>query len=104
MLSLYDDQSLIPESRIDEQIRKRMHKYYKSVINEVEYADQVFIFGPDEARIDLKKEMSKSKKRFSKVVGIERADSMTERQIVAKVKQFFNKNVDVKLKKEIHGI
>ena len=38
LLSLYDDQSLIPENRIYEQIRKRMHKYYKRI-------KRVFKFG-----------------------------------------------------------
>jgi len=93
LLSLYDNQSLIPESRIDEQIRKRMHKYYKRIINDVEYADQVFIFGPDETRLELKKAMSKSKERLAKIVGVEKADQMSERQIIAKVKSFYNHKV-----------
>ena len=83
----------MPENRIVEQIRKRIHKYYKRIITEVEYANQVFIFGPDEACLELKKAMSKSKDRFVKIVGVERADPMSERQIIAKVKSFYNRKV-----------
>lgn len=87
----YGPQDISPEKRIEEQYRNRLQKYYKKVIHQMDDADHIFIFGPGEARVELKKMMRKSKERFAKITGIERADKMTEPQIVAKVKQFYDK-------------
>ena len=85
----YGSQDIFAERRIEERYRNRVHKYYKKVIYEIEDADKIFIFGPGEARIELKKEMKRSKEKFAKIEGIERADKMTEAQIISKVKTFF---------------
>jgi len=50
------------------------------------------IFGPGEAKKELKKEMGKHKALAVKIAGIESADKMTALQIVAKVKKFFESN------------
>jgi hypothetical protein len=85
----YGRQDITVERRIEERYRNRLHKYYKKVIHEIEDADKIFIFGPGQARIELKREMKRSKERFAKIVGVERADKMTEEQIITKVKAFF---------------
>lgn len=84
-------QDISPERRLEERYRNQLHKYYKRIIHQIDDADQLFILGPGEARVELKKMMRKSKERFAKITGIERADKMTEPQIVAKVKQFYHK-------------
>ena len=88
----YGSQDISAERRIEERYRNQLHKYYKKIIYEIEDADKIFIFGPGEARIELKKEMKRSKERFIKIVGIERADRMTEAQIIVKVKAFFSED------------
>ena len=87
----YGPQNISPERQIENRYRNKLHKYYKKVIHQTDDADHIFIFGPGEARIELKKEMRKSKERFAKITGVERADKMTEPQIVTKVKQFYHK-------------
>ena len=87
----YGPQAISPERRIENRYRTQLHKYYKRVIHQIDEADQIFIFGPGEARVELKKMMRKSKERFAKITGTERADKMTEPQIVAKVNQFYHK-------------
>jgi hypothetical protein len=47
------------------------------------------IFGPGEAKTELKKEMEKSRELAAKKITLEAADKMTERQIAARVRQFF---------------
>jgi hypothetical protein len=87
-------QDVSAERRVEEQYRNRYHKYYRKVIHEIEDADKIFICGPDEARIELKKEMKRSKERFVKIAGIERVDEMMESQIIDKVKAFFSTSED----------
>jgi hypothetical protein len=52
-------------------------------------ADRIILFGPGEAKIELKKEIEKSKGIADKIKKIEAADKMTKRQITAKVRAFF---------------
>jgi hypothetical protein len=49
----------------------------------------VLIFGPGEAKLELENEIRKSKELARKLVGVETADKMTERQIAAKVRRYF---------------
>mgnify|MGYP002477277600 CR=1 FL=1 len=47
------------------------------------------IIGPGEAKIELKKEMEKSKELSRKISKVEPADKLTERQLAARVKDYF---------------
>lgn len=81
-------QDYSPGMRIYESHKNRLHKYYKKIIHEIEDADRIFIFGPDGARLELKKELRKSKERIHKVASVERSGWMDEFHIMAKMKQF----------------
>ena len=59
------------------------------VIEHVGDAGKIFIFGPGEAKLELAKEMKKIKGRQERNVAVEACDRITENQIVAKVKSFF---------------
>src|ERR1700724_1245702 len=60
--------------------------YYDEVIASIGDAETILIFGPGEAKGELKKRMEKGKIGI-RIVAMETADKMTEPQIVAKVKQ-----------------
>lgn len=85
----YGHQDISPERRIEERYRQHLHKYYRKVIHAVRGADEIFIFGPGEAKFELKKEFKKSRELSARIVGIERADKMTESEIVAKARDFY---------------
>ena len=87
--SPYASQNFSPEKRIEEKYRNQTHKFYKKIIHQLDDADHIFLFGPGEARLELKKEMKKSKERFTRIRGVERSDKMTENQMIAAVKKFF---------------
>lgn len=70
---------------------EHLHKYYKSVIELLRDADAIVVFGPGEAKGEFQKQI-KSKEFQRRVIGVETADKMTERQLVAKVRQYFQKN------------
>ena len=56
-------------------------------------AQKILIFGPGEAKIELEREIKKSKVLASRIVGVETTDKMTERQIKAREKEFFMSSV-----------
>jgi hypothetical protein len=62
--------------------------YYDAVVACIREAESILIFGPGEAKGELKKRLKKANLR-GRIVGIEAADKMTDHQIAAKVRQHF---------------
>lgn len=56
----------------------------------IKNAESIFIFGPGEAKLELKKRIEK-KRLGKRITGIESADKMTNPQIAVKVRKFFLK-------------
>jgi hypothetical protein len=71
--------------------QKQKKDYYQRIIEAVQGANEIFIFGPAEAKDELLKVIKESKNFNAHLKGIERSDSMTENQKIASVKSFFNK-------------
>jgi hypothetical protein len=62
--------------------------YYDAVIACIRDAESILIFGPGEAKGELKTRLERND-LGGHVVGIETVDKMTDRQIAAKVRQHF---------------
>ncbi|MCJ7459409.1 MAG: hypothetical protein MUP17_10500 [candidate division Zixibacteria bacterium] len=62
--------------------------YYDAVIASMRNAESILIFGPGEAKGELKKHLKRAR-LDGRIVGIETIDKMTDRQISAKVRQYF---------------
>lgn len=94
-----DSQSISPsnlqgntiESKMDSRYHKYLNIYFQHIIDALKEAKHIFIFGPGEAKIELKKEIEKNNILLNKISGIEASDKLTEPQIVAKVKKYFSK-------------
>lgn len=85
----YAPQDVSTERKLEGRRKKHLQSYYKQLISSFKDADQVYIFGPGEARSELEKEMKKSKNISQKITANECCDNLTERQIIAKVKKFY---------------
>lgn len=67
---------------------KLMEKFYGKVYSGVKNAESVLIFGPDEAKSELKTYIEKI--YIGKlVIGVETVDRMSDRQVIAKVSKYF---------------
>ena len=62
--------------------------YYDAVIAAMADAESILIFGPGEAKGELKKRLQK-RQMGDRIVGVEAADKMTSRQIAAKVRRHY---------------
>jgi hypothetical protein len=62
--------------------------YYDAVIASIRHAESVVVFGPGEAKGELKERL-KQHKLDGRIAAIETADKMTDRQIAAKVRTYF---------------
>ena len=64
--------------------------YYDAVIASIRDAEAILIFGPGEAKGELKQRLERHGPG-GRIVGIEPVDKMTDRQIAAKVRLYFPK-------------
>ena len=85
----YGPQEISVDSKQEDRVKSQLRKYYEQIIQRIKDADRILIFGPGEAKIELKKAIEKSKEFAGRIKKFEAADKMTERQITAKVRAFF---------------
>ena len=78
------------DSKIETRQRQQLKKYYHQIIELKKDADKIMIMGPGEAKIELKKEMEKSKALITKIAGVYTRDKMTANQVSAEVKSYFD--------------
>ena len=73
------------EKKYEERYREHLAQYYDAVIEQLGRPDALLIFGPGEAKQQLKERLSRSKALAACLVEIETADKLTDSQIVARV-------------------
>jgi hypothetical protein len=76
------------DNQLDNQFAQQLHKFYEKVINELREAERILIFGPAEAKSELKRLVEQDKSLRGEV-HVEAADRMSDRQIVARVRKYF---------------
>ena len=68
---------------------EQLDGYYDDIISQPGLPEAVLIFGPGEAKLELKERLSRSKALSGCTVDLGTADRLTDPQIVAKVKDHF---------------
>jgi hypothetical protein len=84
----YEAQQVPADDKRERALTGHMNSYYDAVIAKTAAAPVLFIFGPGEAKGELKRRLE-HKNLGSKVSGLEAADKLTDRQIAAKVREYF---------------
>jgi hypothetical protein len=77
------------EKKYEERHSQHLDQYYEEVIGQLGHPEAVLIFGPGEAKRQLKARLSRSTALAERIVGIETTDKLTDPQIVAKVKAHY---------------
>jgi hypothetical protein len=65
-----------------------LNMYYDAVIASIRDAESLLIFGPGEAKEELRNRIEKAS-LAGRIAGIETTDKMTDQQVAAKVRQYF---------------
>jgi hypothetical protein len=84
----YKSQQVPADDSRQRRFTGQLNIYYDAVIACIRDAESILIFGPGEAKGELKTRLEKDN-LGGHVVGIETVDKMTDRQIAAKVRQHF---------------
>jgi stalled ribosome rescue protein Dom34 len=77
------------EKQYEERHTQDLDRYYDDVIGQLGKPDAVLLFGPGEAKLQLKERLGRSKVSSESIVAVEDTDKLTDLQIVAKVKEHF---------------
>jgi len=77
------------EKRFSERRKQQTEQFLKSVVEEIEDTDELYVFGPAEMKTKLKKEIAEIT-LHNKLKAVETASKMTTNQMVAKVKKYYN--------------
>jgi len=91
----YESQQVPADDSRERKFTGHLNLYYNAVIACIRDAESILIFGPGEAKGELKKRLMRNK-LGGRIVGIETIDRMTDRQIAAKVRRHFQENRDKK--------
>jgi hypothetical protein len=84
-------QDVVQDSRYLEREKHQLADFFTDLVKYIEAADAVVIFGPAEAGMKLEKELvEKHHLLVGKVKSVEKADSMTENQLTAWVRDYFS--------------
>lgn len=84
-------QDVVQDSTYLEREKNSFKAYFKEIIHYLKNTDSILIFGPAEAGEKFKKELQKKHKPiWKKVKAVLKADSMTQNQTIAFVRDYFN--------------
>jgi len=84
----YESQQVAADDRRQRALTGEFNIYYDTVIAALRGAGSIVIFGPGEAKGELKKRLIKHK-LGKRIAAIATADKMTDRQIAAKVRDHY---------------
>jgi len=83
-------QDVVQDGKFLEREKHQLKQYYKSLALEINDTDALVIFGPAETNAKFSEELHKNYRSLStKIKGVKKADSMTDNQVKAWVKDFF---------------
>lgn len=84
----YDKEQVPARNSRQRSLTAHLNLYYDAVIACIREAEAILLFGPGEAKGELKKRLRKAN-LSGRIVGMETVDKMTDHQIAAKVRQHF---------------
>ncbi len=86
----YEAQHAKADDIRDREFMGQLDQYYAEVIAVIREAESILIFGPGEAKGELRKHLDHAR-LGENIVAQETSDKMTDRQVAAKVREYFQK-------------
>ena len=83
-------QDVVQDSKYLEREKQQLKQYFKAIATHIDDTNALVIFGPSDTNEKFSKELHENYKSLSvKIKGIKKADSMSENQVKAWVRDFF---------------
>lgn len=84
-----EHQTLSNQTAHEHRRENQMKAFAKELVQHVQDADELVLFGPGTAKHELKHEVERNKALASKLKGVETTDKLTEHELKDFVKTFF---------------
>lgn len=86
-------QDVVQDSKYLEREKQQLKHYFKAIASQISDTNALVLFGPAETNEKFAKELHKNYKSLSaKIKAIKKADSMSDNQVKALVRDFFKSN------------
>jgi len=82
-------QHLSDENKINERLKHRLELFFNEISSLIDDVHELYLFGPADTKTKFKNRLNSKKKLSFELLKVETADSMTDNQIVAKVRSFY---------------
>ena len=92
----YGPMDVTSEKKYLERNKNQAEKYYSKIMEYVKDAREIFIMGPAEAKIGLRKKMVETTTFKPFIKGFDTADSISKNQKVARTREFFKDDAKIK--------
>ncbi|OGQ97716.1 MAG: hypothetical protein A2521_02085 [Deltaproteobacteria bacterium RIFOXYD12_FULL_57_12] len=89
-LAPYEAQMVPADDSRESKFTGQLHGFYDQIISVIRDADSILLFGPGEAKGELKNRLERDK-LGAHIEAVETEDAMTDRQIAAKVREYFQR-------------
>jgi hypothetical protein len=86
----YESQHVPADDSRERKFAGHLHDYYAEVIATIRDAESILIFGPGEAKGELKKRLERDN-LGGRIVAVQTVDRMTDREIAARIREYFRK-------------
>ena len=96
----YESQLVKADDRLERKLTGHLNQYYAKVMASIHDADAILVFGPGEAKGELKKRLDRAK-IGGHITVMETTDKLTDRQIAAKARKYFHKENSTQSRKSV---
>jgi len=86
----YEPQLVPADDSREREFTNHLNRYYEEVIATIRDAESILLFGPGEAKGELKRRLEHAK-LGGHIIAIETTDKMSDHQITEKVRAYFHK-------------
>ncbi|RXP63546.1 hypothetical protein EC396_01715 [Lutibacter sp. HS1-25] len=86
----FGGQYITYEKNKENRQKEQTNLYFKNLLKEISNCNSVVLFGPSTMKIQFQTEIQNNKQIADKLLGVFNSDSISENQIVAWVKDFYN--------------
>lgn len=89
-----------PDKVHTERTKHQLSEYFNEVMHNLKDAERIYLFGPSVTKEWFEKEIKRDHALREKLIGIENADVITERQMIARTRDFFHEYDQARKKKK----
>ncbi len=87
----FSPQDAVSDTKLERRRNQQFQKFFSAVMSNTEDAQKVYVVGPGHVRLGLEKYLLEQWNRdYAMVINTEAADSMTENQLKALFRNYFN--------------